>query len=112
MDATWSRESVYAGLSAPPPRQTSPDIVRGEASVVSGICRAESETISQVVGNQLRKDPAGDFGKPVPFFSDISILIYKSKREFIGLSPSSTSHVYHSASSSGTRRNTKLISFF
>jgi hypothetical protein len=78
-DATWIRESVYADLSAPPPRQTSPDIVRVEAFVVSGICKAESETISQVVGNQLRKDTAGDFGKPVPFFSDISLLIYKSK---------------------------------
>jgi hypothetical protein len=112
MDVTWSRESVYADLSAPPPWQTSPDIVRVEAFVVSGICRAESEIISQIVGNQLRKDNARDFGKLVPFFSDISLLLYKSKQEFIGSSPPSTSHLYHSASSSGTRRNSKLISCF
>lgn len=86
--------------------------MRVEAFVVFDICRAESETISQVVGNQLRKGTAGDFGKPVPFFSDISLLIYKSKQEFIGPSPPSTSHLYHNASSSGTRRYSKLIPAF
>jgi hypothetical protein len=75
MDVTWIRGSVYANLSAPPQWQTSLDIVRVEAFAVFGICRAESETISQVARNQLRKDTAGDFGKPVPLFSDISLLL-------------------------------------
>jgi hypothetical protein len=66
-DATWIRESVYADLSAPPPRQTSPDIVRVEAFVVSGICRLNQKQVHKSLGINCARTPQGTLVNPYPF---------------------------------------------
>ena len=77
MDVQYYRESVYVALSAPPQPQMSLDIVRGEAFDVFGTWSAESELISQGGGNRLRRNSAADVWHPKPFFSDVSLLMYK-----------------------------------
>jgi hypothetical protein len=73
--AKYCLENVCAGLSTPPQQQTSPNIVKGAAFGAFGICVVESETISQLVGNRLHMDSAVDDRHPVPFLSDVSLLL-------------------------------------
>jgi hypothetical protein len=64
MDVQYYLENVYANLSARPQPLTNPGIGIVRAFDVFGICKAESETISQVAGKRLRK---GSFVAPYPF---------------------------------------------
>jgi hypothetical protein len=89
-DVKYYLENVYANPSARLQPLKTPDIEIIRPFDVFGICIAESETISQLAGNRLRKGSTADFHYPVPFFCDISFLLYKSKQEFIGWCSSST----------------------
>ena len=110
-DVKYYLENVYANPSARLQPLKTPDIEIIRPFDVFGICIAESETISQLAGNRLRKGSTADFHYPVPFFCDISFLLYKSKQEFIGWCSSSTSHLCHSTMplAHATKPKTRLL---